>query len=323
MTFRTLSLFSLFFAIVTTVSVPKSIPEESSACSPMGWFPTTFGLKDHAVFHFNGYTYIASNYIPGEKKFAYARSQDFCNWEELAPILTNRVDNAPDEASVWAPHVVVKDGTYFMFYTGVNDYVSQSIMLATSTNPANPASWQEHGVVFIPTHPNAVWSANSWSDNRDPTVAEFDGNYYLFYTGRDHTGGIVGVAKSASLYGPWTDFGATLGPLLKRTMESSYFFSAWGSNYLIYHSTWLGKSSGGVVQVADSPLGPWTQTAPIAPGWAHEFWQDLNGDWYTSYLTNLTITIRKLNWDTSQTPPQPYIDGPLTKTFLPLTKTNP
>ena len=51
-------------------------------CEHPGWFPEDFGLKDHTVFWYAGYYYLMSNYINPETKFAYARSTDFCTWEE-------------------------------------------------------------------------------------------------------------------------------------------------------------------------------------------------------------------------------------------------
>ena len=306
--------------IFTTAYAPYFAAAAVDAdCDPLGWFPTAFGLKDHAVFTYDGYTYIAATSVPNETRFAYARSLDLCHWEELSNILTVRTAGAPDELVIWAPFVYEESGVYYMFYTGVNSAFSQSMMLATSSNPADPASWAVQGVVFQPTHPNAVWSVTSWSDNRDPAVIKHNGVYYMYYTGRDTGGGIIGVATAPSLLGPWTDLGATFGPVLQRTFESPAVFSAWGKFYMVYHTVWTNKSYGVSVRTADSPVGPWTPAQPIFTGWAHEFWQESGGDWYTSYLTYNNVTIVKLQWDMDRTPPLPAIDGQIFKSFLPIT----
>ncbi len=58
---------------------------QPAACARLGWFPTTFGLKDHTIFLVAGTYYLASIWLaPGhnEEQFAYARSTDLCHWED-------------------------------------------------------------------------------------------------------------------------------------------------------------------------------------------------------------------------------------------------
>lgn len=308
-------MLSLFLAALA--GTLWNVSSAEALCDPQGWFPAEFGVKDHTVFSYDGYTYVAAIYLPGEQQFAYARSQDLCKWETLDPILTERTPGDWDEYRIWAPHVFEENGTYFMYYTGVNEDIAQSILLATSTDPADPASWHEQGLMFQPSHPGAVWSPDSWSDNRDPQVVKRGGTYYLIYTGRDTAGGIVGIASASSPFGPWTDLGATLGPIKNRTLESPHLYSAWGSEYLVYHNTWLGQSFGPAYRTSSSVLGPWSNPAPLFPGWAHEFWEDEAG-WHASYLTGYSITIRPLQWDHAMLPPQPYIGSALNRIFLPL-----
>ena len=84
-------------------------------CENPGWFPTEFGLKDHSIFWYDGYYYIVSIFLPPEDRFAYARSDNFCDWEVLSPILTERIPGAWDEMSIWAPFVFEEDGNYFHY----------------------------------------------------------------------------------------------------------------------------------------------------------------------------------------------------------------
>ena len=151
----------------------------TAPCSQLGWFPTTFGLKDHHIFWYDGFYYLISIYLSPENQFAYGRSTDLCTWQELASVLPQRISGAWDEAAIWAPFVYEESGVYYLYYTGVTYAVAQSIMLATSTNPADPASWQEQGVIFQPTHPGKVWGGfNTWSDCRDPTMVKVGSIYY-------------------------------------------------------------------------------------------------------------------------------------------------
>ena len=84
-----------------------------------------------------------------------------------------------------------------MYYTGVNDDLTQSIMLATSTDPTDPEAWQPQGLIFQPTHSGTLWQEAAPADCRDPMVFKRDGQYYLLYTGLDEAGGIVGLATAS------------------------------------------------------------------------------------------------------------------------------
>jgi hypothetical protein len=283
-------------------------------CDKPGWFPESFGLKDHSVFWYEGFYYLIANYIPGEKYFAYGRSSDFCNWEDLTPVLADRELNGWDRIAVWAPFVVEEDGVYYLFYTGVSTGMTQSIMLATSTNPADPQSWQVQGMVFQPDHPGMVWEAGSWANCRDPFVIEIEDVYYLYYAGRDLDGGIVGFASSPSLLGPWLDWGRIITPLPTGAIpESSTLIHLNQTYYLFYNHTGRGE----VVRLGGSPAGPWTTPTDFSPGWAHEIWQQPSGQWSTSYLTDYSVTIAPLTWDDFFSPPQPFIGSEVYHQLLP------
>jgi hypothetical protein len=303
--------------------------QETAACEPMGWFPTDFDLKDHSVFFYDGYYYIVSIYNPGEQFFAYARSKDLCNWEDLSPILTDR-SSEWESANVWAPFVLELDGVYYMYYTGVKGpypNFTQSIMLATTTNPADPDSWVLQGLIFQPDHPGTTWLDGHWADCRDPYVLKVGDTFYLYYTARDIDGGIVGVATANN---PYFDNAWDLGSVMKlpnpdglvtqaaqnyaiqrissiRNPESSLVYVHDGYYYLFYNS------KGEHFRIGASPIGPWTDEYPIKPGWAHEVWSGMDGQTYTSYLSDTydeyryTITISPLNWDEFYFPPRPFI----------------
>jgi beta-xylosidase len=162
--------------------ITNKIESTPLACENPGWFPSSFGLKDHHVFQHNGYYYIVSIYLPGEKQFAYARSLDFCTWEDLGPILTASSSDGWESLAKWAPFVLEEDGVYYMYYTGVTESYTQSIMVATSSNPADPNSWTQKGMIFQPSHDNMIWQAGRWADCRDPTVIKIDNLYYMLYT---------------------------------------------------------------------------------------------------------------------------------------------
>ncbi|MCB9136422.1 MAG: family 43 glycosylhydrolase [Anaerolineales bacterium] len=279
----------------------------SAACPPYGWFPDNFGLKDHSVFKYDGYYYLVSIFIPGERKFAYARSQDLCEWEDLGPILAERTPGTWDEMAIWAPFVLEEADVYYLYYTGVTSDFTQSIMLVTSTDPADPTAWQPQGMIFQPTHPGAGWTAGIWADCRDPHVIYADGQYYLFYTGTDIAGGIVGVASAPAPEGPWTDLGPVVPPVLDQYYESPSVFFHDSGYFLAYHKIQSGLSAGTFTEISETPAGPYSSPQFLGYGWAHEFWQDAEFAWYTSYLTTYKVTIAPVFWNAYQTPPRPML----------------
>lgn len=289
-------------------------PDMQRECNPLGWFPDDFGLKDHSVFWHQGYYYLVSIYLPGEDKFAYGRSSNLCDWEDLSPILAERVPGSWDSKAIWAPFVIEDMGVYYMYYTGVSKGVTQSIMLATTDDPADPLSWVPQGMIFQPNHPGMIWKAGEWADCRDPFVMKIGGIYYLLYSGRDQDGGIIGLATSRYPAGPWIDWGAIISPLPDDAMAESPNVAVYKSNYyLFYNHTGQGEK----VRMGASLAGPWTSERGFSPGWAHEIWQSLDEDWFTSYLTNYTITISPLTWDEFFNPAEPFIGSEVTHQLLP------
>ncbi len=292
------------------------VETQPTTCVKLGWFPTDFGLKDHTVFWYDSYYYIASNYLPSETKFAYGRSIDMCSWETLAPVLTLRINGTWDEMAVWAPFVYQEGGIYYLYYAGVTTKFTQSILLATSTDPADPASWQPRGVVFQPAHAGMNWRSGQWADCRDPTVVKVGDQYFLYYTGSDVSGGIIGVATATSPMGPWTDWGVILNspPQSGAMYESPVVIAHDSYFYLAYNDTSLGER----YRIGPSPTGPWIGPFILSPGWADEIWTGQDRRTYSSYLTDYTITISPVTWDILNTPARLWIGSEVFHIALPL-----
>lgn len=292
--------------------IPSAV--QTPRCDRLGWNPDGYGLKDHTVFSFDGYYYIASIRLPGEMAFAYARSTDLCHWEDLGPILNARIAGEWDETVIWAPYVLEDNGIYYMYYTGVRRGYTQSIMLATTINPADPASWQRQGMIFQPNHAGAVWKSGRWADCRDASVFKFHQVYYMYYTGRDVTGSIIGWATSVSPVGPWHDWGATLTLPRRGTMaESPTIFSYADTYYLVYNNTSMGEE----YRIGSTPTGPWSDAVSFPAGWANEVWVGQNGQEYTSYVNNYAIVIRRVKVNETVTSPRLLVEGKPHRLFFP------
>lgn len=321
--------------LLTLLGVPHAaVQAQQNAparlCLGRSWQPEGVQLKDHTLFRFDGFYYLAAiqglveGSKPSEQHFFYARTKDFCTWEELGTILGIGPSGGPDEQQIWAPYVISFGNTWYMFYTGVNRNYAQTTMLATSTNPADPQSWTQRGPVFQPNHAGMLYAGPlAWSDNRDPMVF-YDWErheYMLYYTGRDNAGcpagqqtcGIIGVATAERLDGPWSDQGAVLrldGPGIP---ESAYVVAPGlgGTYYLFYSHSMSGldpalESLGGQkFVVASSPIGPWSQPERFLPGWASDFFQSSDG-WVMSYLRGYRVAVTRLDWDVLSSPPRPH-----------------
>ena len=295
-----------------TYGVASSQPayaEGTSNCEKLGWFPMDFGLKDHHVFWYGGYYYLVSIYVPeGEinpflqNQFAYARTEDFCIWEDLTPILPSGAFGTWE--AIWAPYVYEENSIYYLYYTGVTKESTQMIALATSDDPSDPNSWiLQDKMIFRPDHSGMIWEDGQPADCRDPTVIKMETAYYLYYAGRDVSGSIIGLATSISPEGPWTDWGSIITPEPNAILESPTI-AQYGNAYYLFHNR---SREGEFYQIGPSPGGPWGSSMALRPGWAHEIWQNLSGEWYTSYLTDYTVTISPLWWDTAFEPAHPTI----------------
>ena len=278
-------------------------------CDTMGWYPTEFGLKDHHIFWHDGYYYLVSIYVPledndllAQTKFAYARSSDLCAWEELSPILDSGAFGTWE--AIWAPYVYEENSIYYLYYTGVTKESTQMIALATSDDPSDPNSWiLQDKMIFRPDHSGMIWEIGQPADCRDPTVIKMETVYYLYYAGRDISGSIIGLATSISPEGPWTDWGSIITSEPNAILESPTI-AQYGNAYYLFHNRGI---EGEHYQIGPSPGGPWGNPIQISPGWAHEVWQNIAGEWYTSYLTDYSVTISPLWWDTAFEPAHPTI----------------
>jgi predicted GH43/DUF377 family glycosyl hydrolase len=310
-------IFASGVSIISLIYFLPSVAQTTSyafPCDQPGWFPTGYGLKDHTIFWYDNYYYVMANYIPGETFFAYGRSMDMCNWENLNPVLDVRIPGNWDEMAVWSPFVYEEAGLYYVFYTGVTSDFTQSILMATTLTPDDPTSWQQQGLVFQPNHARMIWQAGAWADCRDPMVLHVDGVYYMYYTGLDENGWIIGVATASQPYGPWQDWGSVIPPETSGMLESATVVRYGKFYYLFYNHSGQGE----YYRVGGSSGGPWLDPIHFHPGWAHEIWVAPTGEWYTSYLTNYSVYISPLTWDTFYDPPHPVIGAGAYHILLPV-----
>ena len=143
----------------------------------------------------------------------HATSPDLANWNVVSDAIVPSAGRAFDDVATWTGSVVRgRDGTWFMFYTGVGSQeraLKQRIGLATSADlhhwskhpdspvlPSDPR-WYEH-------LPDALGPGEAW---RDPWVFADPGGdgWHMLLTARARDGpadqrGVIGHARSPDLF---------------------------------------------------------------------------------------------------------------------------
>jgi len=99
-------------------------------------------------------------------------SKDLVSWKYAGDAFPTKPSWIPATGGVWAPEVVFRNGTYFLYYAAPETNVGGStIGVATSSSPTGP--WVDSGApVLTPT--NARWQF-------DPEVITAGGKTYLYF----------------------------------------------------------------------------------------------------------------------------------------------
>ena len=116
----------------------------------------------------------------GGTGIGYATSPDGVNWTKYDgnPVLSPGPPGNWDDGGVFAPYVMLKQGTYHMWYSGVSDS-NIRIGYATSAD----------GIVWIKHSSNPVLdkgSSGTWDSLSvvSPSVVFMNGEYHMWYQGR-------------------------------------------------------------------------------------------------------------------------------------------
>jgi arabinan endo-1,5-alpha-L-arabinosidase len=241
-------------------------------------------INDHCFiygegkWHMFGITHQEAADPMHERFFAHATAATLLQqpWDKQ-PFALESAEAAPwHEIHLWAPHVILHDGTYYMFYcAGDNDHSKYKIHLATSKDLKE---WTRH-----PKNPMVV----DGFDARDPFVMRHGDEWLLYYTATSKPkegNHVVACVRSKDLT-TWTDKkvvytdpdkgtfgGPTESPFVVRRGKSYYLFVGPRPDY-----------NGTDVFVSDDPL-KWTIENKVGHIDSHaaEVVRDLDGKWYVS-----------------------------------------
>ncbi|OGF14306.1 MAG: hypothetical protein A2W00_06020 [Candidatus Eisenbacteria bacterium RBG_16_71_46] len=286
--------------------------------------PPPYRPKDFAILWYQGFYHIFYTRIDTSlpetattRDLGHAVSSDLYYWEQLDPILT--VDPARwDNAHVWAPSVVIENGVFHLYYTGVSSragsYSSRErIGLATSTDLLN---WTRTSapVFACDLVPWAYCdSLDAGTAFRDPFVMQDPGDprrrlvYYSANPASDPGTMVVGVAESDGDWTAWSDLGplwiSHLASTGSNVAESPHLFDHNGLWYLfltVNGSEPLAWATG------PDPLGgpsSWTYRGRLSEllGYSTAAWfaseHVRNGSYdYLAFLNGQRIEIKRMMW---------------------------
>ena len=126
---------------------------------------------------------------PWKTHILYKESVDGIIWTTFSnPVIFPGGTNTWDSKSVSPGAVIKEDGIYKMYYNGYSDeYANWHIGLATSIDGMN---WTKHPQPIL-------YGTSGWEYQIGPTaVVKINGNYLLYYTGRNLPQYKIGVAVS-------------------------------------------------------------------------------------------------------------------------------
>lgn len=297
--------------------------------SVIGADPTVITVGDEYYLYVTNADGTDCSFIQGFK------SRDLMNWEWLGRVfIPNR--GAWAITSLWAPEVIEKDGTYYMYYSGYDiNYQCMGIGVAVADNPAGPFAEYSGTLVdgTVITHEQSPFDyvlKEYSSDFKaiDPAVfIDDDGKAYL-YLSQDQ------VNRESSIYGMELDADMVsikrdtiTGPLVQASQnwESPDAASRWneapfmiknnGKYYLTYSANYYASSLYAIgYAVSNSPLGEFekpidnpilqaTEEWPFISGPGHcSFFPSADGtELYMAYHSHIDVgsagDVRKINFD--------------------------
>lgn len=245
-----------------------------------------------------------------EKYLGHAWSKDLLNWTQMSTVLAIR-DTSWDNYHVWAPSIVQKGPTYYLFYTGVTHETGQGgtrnvqrIGLATAdaTVPGDSLKTWERRDQWIFSHNNVAWAVHDTlrtrgQQFRDPFVmADPDsvGRYLMYYVTvpqYDTLSYVVGVARSSGDFTAWRDYGpmhsTDRAAVPYDVLESPHVFPHYDTtlNRLVWRLLFTTKPSNDVVNVHLEKNSATTPSDTLTTYWGSEvaLYDYLDGDSTVAY----------------------------------------
>lgn len=202
--------------------------------------------------------------------FLHAKTKNFSagTYQEVGVITTLGGTIAAQEridgylvGNIWAPHLIDHDGSYYMFYAGVDMSASptkQRIFVAKSHDPLD---WSSPQIKFISDGTGPAWAPSNTVSCRDPFVIRDDANnrWNMYHTvmvlsgsSDSFSGGggsnieVIGISTATTLMGTWTLVDWVRA---SETIDGSHYGNGESPNILYgtdgrYYMAWSAKNGG-------------------------------------------------------------------------------
>ena len=243
--------------LMLTIVVPVSVAQKQKTSSnPIfeGWYADPEGavLKGrYWVFP----TY--SDVYERQLHFDAFSSKDLVKWKKHPRVLTS-ADVKWAEKALWAPAILEKDGTFYLFFSAndVHEGEVGGIGVATSRKPQGPYK-DALGRPLIQQIVNGAQPIDQFVFRDD------DGQYYMYYGGWGHCN-IVRMADDLLSIVPFDD-----GTLFKEVtpqnyVEGPFMMKRQGKYYFMWsEGGWGGPDYCVAYAISDSPFGPFQRIGKI------------------------------------------------------------
>lgn len=214
-------------------------------CLEKGYAPRGYALADFTVIRTGGLWHLFHiprnphpecwGYHPAnEHWFGHAVSRDLDTWITLDPVLANDPSLPQENGHLWAPFVLEHEGTFYMYYAGVGERVSQRLAWPNSALAAHPPSPPYQTMCMATSKDpelqkwtrykgNPILAGSDWHwhnpdgtvhNIRDPHVVWVGSHFLMAYTAMYKNGcpAVGGMVSTDLLH--WED----IGPILYRPM---------------------------------------------------------------------------------------------------------
>lgn len=229
---------------------------------------TTDGLllcvADPFVYEAEGVYYLT---VSASEGFDYYTSRDLRTWEPKG-MLFRVPDGEPVRTMLWASEVAVKDGTYYLTYSGWDPRRERLVIcLATSNNPDGPFTLQKSPWIEHPER-NVIDANLFWDKDGTPYVYLSENGMFDGYSG--------GELRVARLKRDMSGLDSALEPVCTERQpwemhmkqpedycnEAPEVFYSRGTYYMVYSANETHNGHYGMgVMTASSPLGPWKKVS--------------------------------------------------------------
>lgn len=198
-------------------------------CLTNGYAPIGYKVKDFSIVQYKGKYHLF--HIPAvdidgiychmrghENWIAHAISDDLDTWYTEDAVLFSESGNEYESSHVWAPYVIIKNDTAFMFYTGLTQDLEESICLATSVDPELKV-WTKYPDNPLMPREGFDWhwrnkKSNIWTA-RDHHVIKVEDHFLMAYTciHKKHIPAVGGMVSEDLFH--WED----IGPMFYRDIK--------------------------------------------------------------------------------------------------------